>query len=151
MLQDEKSRSSIPCSPQKEVIELLMTLLARRDHSAQELQQKLAKKFSLEEVESVLAWARQQNLLIAPTDLALRMADSLHRKFKGIKFINQYLEARGLPAVNSNADLELEKARHLVKNKSLLEEKTSPDQMAQLLFRRGFNSETIRKVIYEKR
>lgn len=135
-----------------------MDLLARRDHSEKELRKKLREKFSdeddgLEAVEEAIAYAKDNNWLGDPSTLASRMADMLHRRNKGIHYINQYLKEKGLPSVETDRDLELEKALAIVKNKYDEDYDFTREDKARvgrLLASRGFDSETVRKVIYEK-
>lgn len=135
-----------------------MDLLARRDHSEKELRKKLREKFSdeddgLEAVEEAIAYAKDNNWLGDPSILAYRMADMLHRRNKGIHYINQYLKEKGLPSVETDRDLELEKALAIVKNKYDEDYDFTREDKARvgrLLASRGFDSETVRKVIYEK-
>ncbi|WP_374029622.1 regulatory protein RecX [Bdellovibrio bacteriovorus] len=136
----------------------VMDLLARRDHSEKELRKKLREKFSDDElagdvVDEAIEFAKDNNWLGDPADLAHRMAEMLHRRNKGIHYINNYLREKGLPAVESDRDLELEKALSIVKNKYDEDHKFSREDKAKvgrLLASRGFDSETVRKVIYEK-
>ena len=135
-----------------------MDLLARRDHSEKELRKKLKEKFDdaddgMDAVEEAIAFARDNNWLGDPTDLAYKMADMLHRRNKGIVYINHYLREKGLPDVDVDKDLELEKALSIVKNKYDEDYKFSREDKARvgrMLASRGFDSETVRKVIYEK-
>jgi Uncharacterized protein conserved in bacteria len=136
----------------------VMDLLARRDHSEKELRTKLKEKFDdaddgMDAVEEAIAFARDNNWLGDPTTLAYKMADMLHRRNKGIVYINQYLRQKGLPDVDADKDLELEKALSIVKNKYDEDYKFSREDKARvgrMLASRGFDSETVRKVIYEK-
>lgn len=135
-----------------------MDLLARRDHSEKELRKKLREKFSdeddgLDAVEEAIAYAKENNWLGDPSALAYRMADMLHRRNKGIHYINQYLKEKGLPSVETDRALELEKALAIVKNKYDEDYDFTREDKARvgrLLASRGFDSETVRKVIYEK-
>lgn len=136
----------------------VMDLIARRDHSEKELRTKLREKFSNEEdvqeiVDEALDFAKDNNWLGDPVALAHRMADMLHRRNKGIYYINNYLKEKGLPSVETDRALELEKALAIVKNKYDEDHKFSREEKARvgrLLASRGFDSETVRKVIYEK-
>lgn len=108
-------------------------------------------------IEEAIAFAKSHNWICSPEHLAEEIAHRLHRKRKGISYINSYLEARGLPPIPNDLDLELEKALALVKNKysdfSALpseEKKKEQARAARFLTSRGFDSETVRKVIYEK-
>ncbi|MGZ3773833.1 MAG: regulatory protein RecX [Pseudobdellovibrionaceae bacterium] len=136
----------------------VMDLLARRDHSEKELREKLREKFSNETdsnnaIEEAIEFAKDNNWLGDPKDLALRIAETLHRRNKGIHYINNYLKEKGLPAVESDREFELEKAMSIVKNKYDEDYKFSREEKARvgrLLVSRGFDSDTVRKVIYEK-
>lgn len=136
----------------------LMDYLARRDHSELELRRKLRKSYEREEIDSVIDWARQNKWLAEPETISQKVADTLHRKYKGIHFINQYLRDKGLPSVVRNDDVELEKARHLVKNKiSSLRSRTpsaknaaDKNKMIRFLASRGFDTSIIRKVVHEE-
>lgn len=133
-------------------------MIARRDHSEKELRTKLKEKFSDEEdmgdiIDEAIEFAKDNRWLGDPVDLAHRLADMLHRRNKGIYYINNYLKEKGLPAVETDRALELEKALAIVKNKYDEDHKFSREEKARvgrLLASRGFDSETVRKVIYEK-
>ncbi|CAE78481.1 regulatory protein RecX [Bdellovibrio bacteriovorus HD100] len=135
-----------------------MDMIARRDHSEKELRTKLKEKFSDEEdvgdiIDEAIEFAKDNRWLGDPVDLAHRLADMLHRRNKGIYYINNYLKEKGLPAVETDRALELEKALAIVKNKYDEDHKFSREEKARvgrLLASRGFDSETVRKVIYEK-
>lgn len=137
----------------------VMDLLARRDHSEKELKQKLRDRFideegGLEAIEEALNFAKDNNWIGDPVALAQRMADMLHRRNKGIHYINNYLREKGLPSVDPDKNLELEKALAIVENKyKNKDQEFSREERARigrLLASRGFDSETVRKVIYEK-
>lgn len=136
----------------------VMDLIARRDHSEKELRTKLREKFADEGaaddiIAEAIEFAKDNNWLGDPNDLAHRMADMLHRRNKGIHYINNYLREKGLPAVEADRDLELEKALAIVKNKYDEDYEFSREEKAKVgrfLASRGFDSETVRKVIYEK-
>ncbi len=136
----------------------MMDMIARRDHSEKELRKKLKDKFEdfddgMQAIEDAIQYAKENKWLGDPADLARRMADMLHRRNKGINYINHYLRDKGLPTVDADRDLELEKALHLVKNKYSDEQEFDRSEKARVgrfLAARGFDSETVRKVIYEK-
>lgn len=139
-----------------------MDLLARRDHSEKELRQKLKRaKFSPEEIDKAIQYGKENNWLPDTAEKALglsdRTADSLHRKKKGILFINSYLAEKGLPEVQSNPDLELEKALNLIENKYSFSDQLDREEKEKLkskigrfLISRGFETSIVRKVLYEK-
>jgi regulatory protein len=163
----------------------VMDLVSMRDHSEKELRTKLkeyfrrniqyrkrlAKKQHKEytedtpenqaeiqaAIDGAIEFAKDHKWLGDPEVLAGKMANMLHRKNKGISYINNKLKQKGLPAVSSDRDLELEKALTLIKNKfsgfSTLtweEKRKEQARVARFLASRGFDSEIVRKVIYEE-
>jgi regulatory protein len=140
----------------------MMDLMAVREHSEAELRAKLEQKFGEipegpEAIEAALEYGREKKWLADPAHLAAQTAEALHRKGKGIAFINHYLEEKGLPSIAMDSELELEKARQLVKNKHLETQNLNADEkeavqakLARFLTSRGFDEDTLRKVIYEE-
>ncbi len=128
-----------------------MDLLSRREHSEKELRQKLRKReFSDDEIQTALEKAKEGRWLGAPHEIAERFAEQLHRKNKGIHFINATLAEKGLPSVTRDESLELEKAKSLVKTKYAGFNDYTRDEkakVARFLTSRGFDSSTIRKVL----
>ncbi|MGZ3771147.1 MAG: regulatory protein RecX [Bdellovibrio sp.] len=153
MFEDKKPKNSRQAAKKK-----VMDLLARRDHSEKELRKKLLEKFadidgSKEIVEEAINFAKDNNWIGDPQNLATQMANVLHRKKKGIQYINNYLREKGLPSVEIDRDHELEKALSIVNNKFDENYEFSREDKAKvgrLLISRGFDAETVRKVIYEK-
>lgn len=145
MIQDQELRDA-----KKRV----MDLLAHRSHSEQELRQKLQEKFSSPEVvEAALLFALENHWLEEAGELSLRTAENLHRKNKGIEYINHYLREKGLPEVAADENRELEKALALIYEKytehhSFTEEEKA--KVGRLLTSRGFDHELVRKVLHEK-
>lgn len=152
------SREKDPIKIRQAAKRKVMDIIARRDHSEKELRKKLRDKFGDEDdaddvISEAIDFAKDNNWLGDPTNLAHRLADMLHRRNKGIYYINNYLKEKGLPTVDVDRHLELEKALSIVKNKFAEEHKFSREEKAKvgrLLASRGFDSETVRKVIYEK-
>lgn len=110
-----------------------------------------------EAIEAAIEFAKTNNWLGDAGQLSEKMASMLHRKNKGIGYINNYLKEKGLPAVSADRDLELEKALTLVKNKfsdfselPFEEKRKEQARVARFLASRGFDSDIVRKVIYEK-
>ena len=91
--------------------ESLCRLLQGRDHSECELRRKLAARFSADEIDSALQEACQRGLLLAPATLSENFARSWHRRNKGFVYIQQQLRQKGLPAIERNEELEVQKAR----------------------------------------
>jgi regulatory protein len=152
------SREKDPIKIRQAAKRKVMDIVARRDHSEKELRQKLREKFSDEEdsqgiIDEAIEFAKDNRWLGDPVALAHRLAEMLHRRNKGIFYINNYLKEKGLPAVEVDRQIELEKALAIVKNKFEENHKFSREDKAKvgrLLATRGFDSETVRKVIYEK-
>lgn len=163
----------------------LMDLVASRDHSEKELRSKLREAFRRNlqyrkrlatkrgqeftedtpenqaeiavAIDEAIEFARKHSWLGNPEDLAQKMAGMLHRKNKGIAYINNYLQGKGLPPVTTDREIELEKALALVKNKysdfselPFAEKRKEQARVARFLASRGFDPEIVRKVIYEK-
>ncbi len=153
-MSDEKDPVKTKQAAQRKI----MDLMAKRDHSEKELRRKLHKQFSGSEdlgeiLDDAIDFAKDNNLIGNQDELAERMADMLHRRHKGIHYINNYLHEKGLPSVPTDRDLELEKAMHVVKNKYSEDYEFSREEKARVgrfLASRGFDSETVRKVLYEK-
>lgn len=153
-MSDERTPGKIKAATKKKV----MDLLARRDHSEKELRQKLKERFSeedgfVEAVNEAIEFAKDNRWLGDPSTLSQKMADILHRKNKGIHYINNYLREKGLPDVGVDRELELEKAMSVIKNKykeNFTFDRDERARVGRFLAGRGFDSETVRKVIYEK-
>lgn len=126
-----------------------MDYLARRHHSEQELLTKLKKNFPVEEVEAVLLELKERGWLLPPEELSERAAEEMHRKLKGHLFINHFLRTKGLPAVPRDEEREWAKAQELVQMHG--GEGLKLSKVASLLKNRGFDTETIGKVIHEIR
>lgn len=147
-----ESNPTKPQKPQASARNKLMDLLARRDHSEQELRTKLRRrKFSEEEIDRAISEARDHNWMAPPKEIGEKYAQSLHNKNKGIHYINHQLQSKGLPTLAMDSDLELEKAQRVVENKFPDLKKLDRDdkgRVARLLSARGFDSDTIRKIIF---
>jgi len=127
-----------------------MDFLARRDHSELELREKLQRHFSLEEIDTVILEVKERGWILPPQELSDKVNEQLHRKNKGYLYICHFLRKRGLPEVARNPDIELEKALSLIESKHS-EFLNKPNKLASLLKNRGFDTETIGKVIHEIR
>lgn len=137
----------------------MMDLLARRDHSEKEIRTKLKEReFSQDEIETAIRYGRENKWLPDTPDenlkLAQRMATGLHRKNKGIQYINHFLKQKGLPPISLEQDVELEKAQQLIENKfsgklpvTREERAKRKAHIGRFLLSRGFTMDTIRKVI----
>lgn len=133
----------------------IMDLLASREHSEKELRQKLKDRdFTDAEIDKAIQEAKDHKWLPETSELAERFANSLHQKNKGFLYINHQLTAKGLPQIEMNPELELEKAQRIVKNKYPGDFEKLPREekarVARFLTSRGFDSSTIRRIIYEE-
>jgi regulatory protein len=155
MVHDESHDESVQESQNerrrgKPAREKIMDLLARRGHSELELRQKLSRFYEEDEVEDAITFARENNWMTPPDELAGRVAAELGRKQKGHRYINQFLKAKGLPVVAKDLDEEVRKGREIAQMKL---GKDGPydyeerKKIYRLLANRGFDDETIRRVL----
>ena len=142
--------SKTPTTAQKAV----MDMISRREYSEAELKQKLElKNFSTDEIDQAIRAAKERKWLGQPEEMAQSLADQLHKKNKGIEFINNTLSEKGLPSVSRDENLELEKALSLVKNKYAKLNSLSREEKIKamrFLTSRGFDSSTIKKVFHDE-
>ena len=134
--------------PPRSARNTMMDLLARRDHSEKELRNKLKiREFSDQEITRAIEFAREKSWLpnneSQNEQFSLRMAQGLHRKNKGILYINDYLKKKGLPHIKKDSELELDKALSVLENKKLKEKM----KIGRFLMSRGFDSETVRQAL----
>jgi regulatory protein len=134
----------------------MLDILSRRDHSEKELRDKLQAGFPSEEIEKAIQFAKEKGWLPSSPEDNLRQSEKiaaeLSRRGKGQVYINHYLEKKGLGPVSMDSAAELEKAIELVKNKfsdfQQMDQKEKT-RVARFLASRGFDFETVRKVINE--
>ena len=134
----------------KSALEKMADLLARKEHSEQELRRKLSLQFEPDEVEDAIQLAKDKKFLLPPEELAGRVADRLSRKGKGAGFINQHLEAKGLPPVATDLSEEVRKGLELVATKLAKQgpfDYEEQRKIERLLAARGFAEETVEAVI----
>jgi regulatory protein len=136
----------------------MMDLLARRDHSERELRKKLKEKIDdSESIEAALEYGKEQGWIPEDEDsrtrLAERMAEMLHKKLKGIHYINHYLAEKGLPELPADESRELEKARQLIETKFSNDDEWDSQMSAKagrFLASRGFEMSVIRQVVFKR-
>lgn len=144
--------------PKPSAVNQMMDILARRDHSEKELRNKLKdKEFPPEEIDRAVEFGKEQGWLPDSLEKAQALSEKtaamLKRKGKGPLYIQHYLQKVGLPPVAEEPSEELEKARELAHNKfSDIDkmDRKEKGKVARFLISRGFNLDTVRKVIYEK-
>lgn len=123
----------------------IMDYLARRDHSVKELREKLSEKFSREEVEAALKCAEENQWIPDPSELSSKVAQRMHEKKKGFQLIQLYLAEKGLPPIERDEELELQKAEALISQPSC--KKWPYEKKFRKLNSRGFDHETIELVL----
>ena len=126
-----------------------MDYLSRRDHSEKELIEKLLKFYPMEEIEKTLREVKDRGWLLPSEELSQKVAESLGRKFKGHLYINNYLRQKGLPPVPIDPEQEYEKALQLIESK--LKDPNDIQRLSSLLKNRGFDTQTISRMIDEIR
>lgn len=117
------------------------------------MRQKLGRYFTPETVERAIEEAKKSRWILPPEELALKWAESLSRKRRSHGYIQKLLKKHRLPEVNRDRDLEIQKCRRLVETKfrkTANFDRIEQGKVARFLQYRGFDSETIRRVIYEK-
>ncbi len=141
----------------------MMDYLARRQHTEKELREKLQTRYTSQEIDDAIEYGKTKGWIApnpeAESQLAEETAETLKRRGKGIEYINQFLEKKGLPSIKANSSEELEKARQLVENKfgpreknmdvkpSREEVKKLNAKKARFLISRGFDMETVEKIV----
>lgn len=140
--------------PRKTARNRVMDLLARRNHSELELRQKLQDDYPTAEIDAAIEFARESKWLLPADELSERVAGSLGRKRKGHRYISQFLKKKGLPPVAKDLDAEIEKGRDIVRTKMARKlaseghiDYEDTKKVYRLLANRGFDDETIRRVI----
>lgn len=135
----------------KSALDKILDYLSIRDHSEKEIRTKLsAKEYEADEVDEGIEQAIEQGLIVEPSKLSENVSEQLNRKHKGILYINQYLESKGLPCIAPNWDLELEKATDLALKRMkknppyTIEEK---QDIYRYLTNRGYADQTINELI----
>lgn len=141
-------------SSKKSATRQVMDMISRREYSEKELEDRLTEKgFAEKEIFEALQNAKEKKWLNSPEYLSEQLALQLHKKNKGIEFINATLTDKGLPHINRDESFELEKALSLVKTKYSRFAEFSRDEKlkaARFLASRGFDSSTIEKVFHDE-
>ena len=143
-----------PKKPKMTARNKMMDYLAIRDHTEKELREKLGLLYSMEEIDLAIQAAKQNNWIADSAESANRLsedtANALGRKGRGIQYINQYLEKKGLPEIKLDSSAELEKAKTLVENKYSRLSEMNQRQKAKagrFLLGRGFEMEVVQQII----
>lgn len=126
-----------------------MDFLARRDHSEKELREKLARDYDDDEIETTIQEVKERGWLLPPEELSEKVTNELHRKRKGHLYILNFLRQKGLPEVPKNPEIEMEKALQILESK--MKDPGDTQRTVSLLKNRGFDTETITRVLHEIR
>lgn len=137
------------------ILDKLADYLARRDHSEKELKEKLQKKsFNEDSIEWVISQASAKGWLKSPKELTQQIFLELNKKNKGILYINNQLQKKGLPSIPIDEDVEHSKAIELLSHKfenfPNLKEKDL-EKACRHLQAKGFTEQTTLAVVYENR
>jgi regulatory protein len=138
----------------RKTLDALARLLARRDHSEQELRQKLRRRYAPEAIEQALYQAHRRKWLADPEVLANRWAETLSRKGKSDRYIQNFLKQKKLPPTKRNPETEISKAVALLKQKFKNVDKfdfQAIQKAYRILGNRGFDESTCRLAIQEFR
>ena len=127
----------------------IMGFLARRDHSEKELVEKLKSHYPLDDIERAIAEMKDRGWILPPRELSQKVCESLNRKNKSHLFIRHFLKKKGLPTIPKDEDMELQKARAVLTRHLWKRDGTKKGQAVSLLRNRGFDTETIGKVLHE--
>ena len=100
-----------------EIQNKILVYLAQRDHSPKELIDKLVVRFTPDEAQKAVDWAKNKGWIKSDAELSHKTYQRLSEKNKGIFYINQYLCSKGLPEVQPDSELELEKAIRVLQKK----------------------------------
>jgi SOS response regulatory protein OraA/RecX len=142
-----KARDIEKCADPKRALNRIQYYLTRRDHSAKELETKLNRYFTPEAFAEAMAKANELRWLRPPEVLSEQFANSLRKRKKSHRQIQQTLKTKGLTAAKVDMDEELTAARAVAQKWTRLE----PEAVARRLAQRGFASSIVRQLLTELR
>lgn len=134
----------------------ILLYLGQRDHSESELRQKMRLKYEREEITAAIEKAKSAGYLPETAEqlqkFSQKVAMALHRKKKGIHYINGYLRKKGLPPVSLDSETELENALAVVramgrKSTTSKDPKKRQQQIRSRLSSRGFHPTIISQIL----
>lgn len=134
------------------ILNKIADYLARRDHSVQEIKEKLAQKkiYDPQEIDEALQIAQDKKWFLPEEELAQKVARNLYTKYKSHFFVQNYLRDKGLPTVAFSEENEENSIKSVLRKKfgshfNLDYEKKQ--KALRLLSGRGFNPELCYKVL----
>lgn len=139
-------------SAKESILNIIADYLARRDHSVQEIQEKLAQKknYDPQEIADAIQKAKDKKWLLPEDELAEKVARSLALKNKSYFFISNYLEEKGLPVIPFDEDTEIMAIERCLTKKFGNRHNLSlqdKQKALRLLSGRGFKAELCYKVL----
>ena len=141
--------SSAPMTT-KSALDRLADYLAKRDHSEYELEVKLARRHTPEEIKEALAEAHDRKWILPPDELAEKVVRHLLARKKSTTYIRGYLRKLRLPEAEISAESEVDGALALLLRKFGGLDTLSWDdkqRAARYLSYRGFKPHLISKAI----
>lgn len=137
--------------PNKSAYEKSIDFLARRDHSEKELREKLAdRQYTDEEIDEAITELWERRYLLPPEELSAKISRYLSQRGKGIIYIQQYLQKKGLPKVFIEPDLEIEKGLDLIERRLRCKppfEFEMKVKVKRFLNNRGYAYESIQRIM----
>ncbi len=134
----------------------IMDLMARRDHSAREIQNKLKRRAEPDTLKAALAWAEEQSWIPSEEKLQDQVTRAMSVRKKGQNALNLKLQQLGLKPVRLNADVELEIALRalesrfksdILKGLDFKEFQKQKAKTMRFLLSKGFSSSVIQKAV----
>jgi len=127
--------------------------LARQDRSRKELEEKLTRWYTPNAVDFAVQKAEELGYIKPPAELALRYQNSHRQKGRGHYRISHELKKRGLPQLPMDREAEYSCCQSTFLKKFGETRLTSQEERAKAaryLTSRGFDLDTVKRVIYEK-
>lgn len=127
-----------------------MRRLSERDHSKKELTDKLKRWYTPEAIQEAIAKIESYGYFKPETEMTKLWTQSLHRKGRGYFRIRHEMKKRGLPPPEMDYEEEMQACRKAFTKKfgeTRLTSKEERFKAIRYLTSRGFDSDTIRKVI----
>ena len=150
--QNYKTHYTLSMSTKESILNKIADYLARRDHSVQEVKEKLAQKkiYDPADIDKAIKKAIDQKWFLPEDELAQKVAHSLAQKNKSHYFIINYLREKGLPPVEFSQETEIETIENCLRKKFGNYRNLSFDdrqKALRLLSSRGFSAESCYKVL----
>lgn len=137
-------------------------LLSYRDRSEKEIKERLARKgFEDEYIKTIIDEFKEKGLIDESKFARILKEDAINRKYLSINSAKQHIIKKGIPKdvveqIFSEEKIDdTETARRLIERKMNMFETHSKNEIAKklynLLIRKGYSYETIKKILIEKK